>query len=136
MPSTDGSDGSFALASRSDGGTASDGGAPTEIASDDDIDVSSAAATATTDAVDASRCLCDRVVAVSESDVNLSGLAPGAVVCLRASTAATRGPLILRNARGTSAAPILVRNCDGAVHLRSTDLPHLEKVVLELRPGA
>jgi hypothetical protein len=66
-------------------------------------------------------CVCDREIAAGESDVDLSALAPGSVVCLRPLTGGTpRGPLKLHGAKGTAVAPVVVRNCDGLVHIEST----------------
>ena len=102
-----------------DGGHLADGG-PTPGDAGRDASVEPDASTPIDDPIDPAVCDCDREIASGDTDVDLSGLAPGSVVCLRASTASERGPLNLRGAAGTASDPIIVRNCDGQVRLRSS----------------
>ncbi|HJL18344.1 MAG TPA: right-handed parallel beta-helix repeat-containing protein, partial [Sandaracinaceae bacterium LLY-WYZ-13_1] len=74
------------------------------------------------DPIDPTRCDCDREILPGEATVELSELSPGSTVCLRADTAAERGPLTLVGLAGTTDRPIVVRNCDGAVRLVSPDV--------------
>lgn len=64
-------------------------------------------------------CSCDRVIAPGESTVDLSSSSPGATICLRP-TPSPRGPLSIVGVRGTEAAPVVIRNCDGVVEITSS----------------
>ncbi|MEW5739071.1 MAG: right-handed parallel beta-helix repeat-containing protein [Myxococcota bacterium] len=69
---------------------------------------------------DPSVCPCTREILTGESTVDLSSLDAGSVVCLRATTAATRGRLTITGLNGTAASPVLIRNCDGQVTVSSS----------------
>jgi hypothetical protein len=93
--------------------------------SEDDLLLTNSTSTTTTTAgaatlTSTSDCGCTYTVPanLSRIDGQKLGIKPGAVICLKAGTA--YGVLVFTNIRGTSAAPITIRNCGGTAVVTGT----------------
>jgi len=76
-------------------------------------------------ATDASSCGCNFVVPYSSSGILFDGaqkgVKPGNTICLEGGK--TYGTILFRNIRGSSTAPVTIKNCSGTVNITATGKP-------------